>query len=219
MPPSDQEPRYRLVDSNGNVVGALWGDGNGNVKIADETDTQTTFGPDGISTPALEADGVDTNYAVSVANHASIRDAIDAAIADGVSTVYIPAGTYNENLTISTRGINLVGAGPSLEATVIDGGSNTTITLDATACRVANVRFNSTSSNFQINGDLCHLDTVYLDSVGGSVAGDSNRLVGLMSGVSRDITFESVSNQNIIDNSGLVTVTDNGSGNIAGDIA
>jgi hypothetical protein len=56
MPPSDQEPRYRLVDSNGNVVGALWGDGNGNVKIADETDTQTTFGPDGISTPALEAD-------------------------------------------------------------------------------------------------------------------------------------------------------------------
>jgi hypothetical protein len=61
MPPSDQEPRYRLVDSNGNVVGALWGDGNGNVKIADETDTQTTFGPDGISTPALEADELSYN--------------------------------------------------------------------------------------------------------------------------------------------------------------
>ena len=57
MPPSDQEPRYQLVDSNDNVVGSFFGDGSGNVVIADETDTQTTFGPDGITTPALEADG------------------------------------------------------------------------------------------------------------------------------------------------------------------
>jgi len=56
MPPSDQEPRYQLVDSNGNVVGSLFGDGSGNVVIADETDTQTTFDANGITTPALEAD-------------------------------------------------------------------------------------------------------------------------------------------------------------------
>jgi len=58
MPPSDQEPRYQLIDSNGNVVGSLFGDGSGNVVIADETDTQTTFDPDGITTPALKASEV-----------------------------------------------------------------------------------------------------------------------------------------------------------------
>jgi len=60
MPPSDQEPRYQLVDSNGNVVGSLFGDGSGNVVIADETDTQTTFDADGITTPALEANEYQT---------------------------------------------------------------------------------------------------------------------------------------------------------------
>ncbi|AFH22065.1 hypothetical protein OSG_eHP15_00175 [environmental Halophage eHP-15] len=59
MPPSDQEPRYQLVDSNGNVVGSLFGDGSGNVVIADETDTQTTFNANGITTPALEATSAD----------------------------------------------------------------------------------------------------------------------------------------------------------------
>ena len=43
MPPSDQEPRYRLVDSNGNVVGSVFGDGNGNVEIQDETGTSYLF--------------------------------------------------------------------------------------------------------------------------------------------------------------------------------
>jgi hypothetical protein len=56
MPPNDQAPRYQLVDpSTGNVVGSVFGDGNGNVVIADETDTQTTFDSDGVTTPALEA--------------------------------------------------------------------------------------------------------------------------------------------------------------------
>jgi len=61
MPPSDQEPRYQLVDSNGNVVGSLFGDGSGNVVIADETDTQTKFDANGISTPALEANQVSSD--------------------------------------------------------------------------------------------------------------------------------------------------------------
>jgi hypothetical protein len=56
MPPNDQAPRYQLVDpSTGNVVGSVFGDGDGNVVIADETDTQTTFDSDGVTTPALEA--------------------------------------------------------------------------------------------------------------------------------------------------------------------
>jgi len=86
MPPSDQEPRYQLVDSNGNVVGSLFGDGSGNVVIADETDTQTTFGPDGISTPSLEAESLvvggtlyqeDGNSPINVAGTTSLTYTLD----------------------------------------------------------------------------------------------------------------------------------------------
>ena len=59
MPPNDQPPRYQLIDpSTGDVVGSLFGDGEGNVVIADETDTQTQFTTDGIDTPAVNAASV-----------------------------------------------------------------------------------------------------------------------------------------------------------------
>jgi hypothetical protein len=44
MPPNDQAPRYQLVDpSTGDVVGSVFGDGNGNVEIQDETGTPYLF--------------------------------------------------------------------------------------------------------------------------------------------------------------------------------
>ena len=52
---NDQEPRYRLVDSNGNVVGSLFQNAAGNVEIQDETGTGSVFGADGIVTPAIDA--------------------------------------------------------------------------------------------------------------------------------------------------------------------
>ena len=55
---NDQEPRYRLVDSNGNVVGSLFQNADGNVEIQDETGTGSVFGPDGIVTPAIDAESV-----------------------------------------------------------------------------------------------------------------------------------------------------------------
>ena len=57
---NDQEPRYRLVDSNGNVVGSLFQNADGNVEIQDETGTGSVFGPDGIVTPAIDAGSVST---------------------------------------------------------------------------------------------------------------------------------------------------------------
>ena len=57
---NDQEPRYRLVDSNGNVVGSLFQNADGNVEIQDETGTGSVFGPDGIVTPAIDANVVNT---------------------------------------------------------------------------------------------------------------------------------------------------------------
>ena len=55
-----QEPRYRLVDSNGNVVGSLFQNADGNVEIQDETGTGSVFGPNGIVTPAIDASSVET---------------------------------------------------------------------------------------------------------------------------------------------------------------
>jgi len=44
MAPNDQAPRYQLVDpSTGDVVGSVFGDGNGNVEIQDETGTSYLF--------------------------------------------------------------------------------------------------------------------------------------------------------------------------------
>ena len=57
---NDQEPRYRLVDSNGNVVGSLFQNADGNVEIQDETGTGSVFGPNGIVTPAIDAGSVST---------------------------------------------------------------------------------------------------------------------------------------------------------------
>ena len=58
---NDQEPRYRLVDSNGNVVGSLFQNADGNVEIQDETGTGSVFGPNGIVTPAIDAESVSTD--------------------------------------------------------------------------------------------------------------------------------------------------------------
>ena len=60
---NDQEPRYRLVDSNGNVVGSLFQNADGNVEIQDETGTGSVFGPDGIVTPAIDAGSVSAEQA------------------------------------------------------------------------------------------------------------------------------------------------------------
>jgi len=87
MPPSDQEPRYQLVDSNGNVVGSLFGDGTGNVVIANETDTQTTFDANGITTPALEADTARTANETDIAG--SVINASNPNITKGSSDTVV----------------------------------------------------------------------------------------------------------------------------------
>jgi len=126
MPPSDQEPRYQLVDSNGNVVGSLFGDGSGNVVIADETDTQTTFGPDGITTPALEAGQVNragrseptkfeevSNDSVITLEHiARPLIKISAVNAGGIFVM-----GFDSIVDIGSNNLNVVGADQTLDGT------------------------------------------------------------------------------------------------------
>jgi len=114
MPPSDQEPRYQLVDSNGNVVGSLFGDGSGNVVIADETDTQTTFGTDGITTPALEAESAD------VANVAGVLSWDDGGTSQTVASSTITKVDWDS----ATIDDSVVSADPANDEIIIqDSGT------------------------------------------------------------------------------------------------
>ena len=84
MPPNDQPPRYQLIDpSTGDVVGSLFGDGEGNVVIADETDTQTQFTTDGIDTPAVNAASVSANSLNNADLENADADTVPTAQGDG----------------------------------------------------------------------------------------------------------------------------------------
>ena len=61
---SDQEPRYRLVDANGNIVGSLYGKPDGSVAIQETgsgADREVALAPDGtFSAPSVETESVST---------------------------------------------------------------------------------------------------------------------------------------------------------------
>ena len=66
---SDQEPRYRLVDANGNIVGSLYGKADGSVAIQETdsgSDREVALAPDGtFSAPSVETDSVSTEELVT----------------------------------------------------------------------------------------------------------------------------------------------------------
>ena len=61
---SDQEPRYRLVDDNGNIVGSLYGKADGSIAIQETdsgADREVALAPDGtFSAPSVETESVNT---------------------------------------------------------------------------------------------------------------------------------------------------------------
>ena len=61
---SDQEPRYRLVDDDGNIVGSLYGKPDGSVAIQETdsgADREVALAPDGtFSAPSVETESVST---------------------------------------------------------------------------------------------------------------------------------------------------------------
>ena len=62
---SDQEPRYRLVDSDGNIVGSLYGKADGSIAIQETdsgSDREVTLAPDGtFSAPSVETESLSTD--------------------------------------------------------------------------------------------------------------------------------------------------------------
>ena len=74
---SDQEPRYRLVDDEGNIVGSLYGKPDGTLALQEGTsgaDNEATLGTDGtLSAPSVETELVIAEEA-SVTNAPSTDD-------------------------------------------------------------------------------------------------------------------------------------------------
>ena len=128
---NDQEPRYRLVDSNGNVVGSLFQNADGNVEIQDETGTGSVFGPNGIVTPAIDASSVEAESLgieglfTTVQDGESIQSAVDRADENDYSAVLVPQGNYNESVdlprSISLYGLTYGQNSPTIDATGMDG--------------------------------------------------------------------------------------------------
>ena len=99
MPPSDQEPRYRLVDSNGNVVGSLFQNSDGNVEIQDETGTGSVFGPDGIVTPAIDTGSVSADELLNGRTSETLMGQSTAWSGHGFNTPDDPDDTTSSSYT------------------------------------------------------------------------------------------------------------------------
>jgi len=157
------------------------------------------------------------SYRVNSGDFSTIQNSIDYAVSEGVGRVEIPAGTYNESITIPDA-ITVVGTSPTTSGSpgvrieqpiTLDGTLPSVESLRANAgieivsgdgARVSNCLFNNTV-NIGTGGD-----TVQFAVINGN---DAN---------GEDITLGSNSVQCVVDtNSVTGTITDNGTNNVVGD--
>ena len=90
---SDQEPRYRLVDDEGNIVGSLYGKADGSIAIqetASGSDREVTLAPDGtFSAPSVETPSLSTERAVIEQFANSKHDYIISRLRDSQTLVVV----------------------------------------------------------------------------------------------------------------------------------
>jgi len=119
MPPNDQAPRYQLVDpSTGNVVGSVFGDGNGNVEIQDETGTSYLFPSNpssGTDVARFQDLPSDTRTDISDGGTTVVSDTSDINFAsnvsvtdDGDGTVTVDATSTDTRTDVSNNGTTVV---------------------------------------------------------------------------------------------------------------
>ena len=121
---SDQEPRYRLVDSDGNIVGSLYGKADGSIAIqetASGADREVALAPDGtFSAPSVETESVSTeelNNIIFAQPNDDIKEIVESAPSN--SLVKLPPGTVNASGRINdiSTGVHIKGAG--MESTTL----------------------------------------------------------------------------------------------------
>ena len=227
---SDQEPRYRLVDSDGNIVGSLYGKPDGSVAIqetASGADREVALAPDGtFSAPSVETESVSTESLVDDRNYAGAFGGSDpderldnalSAASDG-DVIYLERDRYLDNRTVSTS-VTIIGTNSNTDdGTVIEADW----TLDSINIHLANVGING----FNVSGDVTlelasrvTASNIELRTDGGVVVtGNDVVIYGVMTrGSDNGLTFESDTSGGVVDTSTDLSITDNGN-NLVGDV-
>ena len=120
----DREPRYRLLDEDGNIVGSLFEPETGGIELKDTVnDTSLTLDEDGLTTPAVNTERSSIGNVVS-----SVRIDPNTDIPDSTFTqlefgddIYeedndLSIDTTNNVITVQDTGAYLVTANPVIDA-------------------------------------------------------------------------------------------------------
>lgn len=231
---NDQEPRYRLVDSNGNVVGSLFQNADGNVEIQDETGTGSVFGPDGIVTPAIDAESVSAKESV-IGNGTVLRssdgwetiegtdadDRLDNAL-DKVSegdVIYLENAEYSKERTgtdsideVGGDGFTIIGA-----TAIFAGTSIASKWVIDNRIRLSKIDYRAGDGELTINGRFSQLHSLTINGLSDGLLVDADDVLIYGIQLPGDMTFADGTNGGLIDASYRGTVTDNGS-NTVGDV-
>ena len=228
---SDQEPRYRLVDSNGVIRGTLYGKPDGSIAIQETdsgADREVALAPDGtFSAPSVETDSVSTKETHTETigagdyHYAGDYDGSDAdarldnalsAASDG-DVIYLEAADYTDDRTINKRLI-FIGSMVGTSGTRFDGA---TITVDE-RCKFEHIFIESAGAKIIFNAAIIIFSDgiVGAQSEGLEVNDDNVMIYGVTGG--GDVIFNDGTSEGIVDASTNVTVTDNGN-NTVGDVA
>jgi len=105
---SDQEPRYRLVDSNGNVVGSLFINGDGDVAIQDENANEVSLGAPGLDLSGNALTDTTQGYLDLTGDGNDVRVGTGQSIEDGGGGNRLELGTGNDGTNIYNNANNLV---------------------------------------------------------------------------------------------------------------
>jgi len=209
---NDQEPRYRLVDADGNVVGSLFAESDGTLKLQEGTsgnDNELAFSTQGsLAVKQLAGDRYFTASFSGSDPDTRLDNALSAA-ADG-DTILLEDATFNADRTVS-KDTELVGSGGGFSGVNI---SNCTWTFSSPVS-LRNVVV-SANVSLDINAVGCIITQCELGGLSSvSVSEDRFRFVNNEGG---DLTFGSGTKNGIVDACTNTTVTDNG-GNSVGNVS
>jgi len=208
---NDQEPRYRLVDADGNVVGSLFAESDGTLKLQEGTsgnDNELSLTTQG----ALEVEQIGDGTLLAAGfdgTDADARLANAVAAASGGEKIILEQASYVDNLT-TDKDLTLEGVKGREIGTNLDGG-DWTFNGDVT---VADIQL--LNGSLQINGSGSEIrGGFHSSSFVVTVDASEVRIYGIRG---LDIRFATDTSDCVVDAATGVQVTDNGN-NTVGDIA
>ena len=217
---SDQEPRYRLVDDEGNIVGSLYGKADGSVAIQETdsgSDREVALAPDGtFSAPSVETQLVSTedldigdDWLVAVDS-----DDLESKLSDGKNI-----RLFNRTYSIDTldKAVVIEGVGPPVNSTtretVIQSDGSDSITIDGgVGLSIHNVLFDD---ELEINDDRVQIMRSTIRPDGITVNADNVDVSHcVFSG--QELKFESGTEGGVAIGNRQATITDNGDNEVIG---